>query len=128
MYKQVKIANTYACKKAINISNPVSATINAKGKIPAKPNETTNPANTFNKVCPANILANNLTDKLIGLDKYEIISMGNNNGNIYHGKPGIIKNEKKCKRCLINPRIVTPIKTVKAKAKVTIIWLVKVKL
>ena len=46
--------------------------------------------------------------------------MGNNNGNIYHGKPGIIKNEKKCKRCLINPRIVTPIKTVKAKAKVTI--------
>jgi hypothetical protein len=34
MYKQVKIANTYACKNAINISKPVNATMNAKGKTP----------------------------------------------------------------------------------------------
>ncbi len=70
MYKQVKIANTYACKKAIKISNPVKATMKAKGKTPVKKGiETTNPANTFSSVWPASMFANNLTDKLIGLDK-----------------------------------------------------------
>ena len=34
MYKQVNIANTYACKKAITISKPVSATRKAKGNTP----------------------------------------------------------------------------------------------
>ena len=88
MYKQVKIANTYACKKAIKISKPVNATIKANGKIPANPRGTTNPAKTFSNVWPANMLAKSLTDKLIGRDKYEINSMGIKIGSIYHGKPG----------------------------------------
>ena len=46
MYKQVRIANTYACKKAIKISNPVRATINASGSTPPIPRATTKPANT----------------------------------------------------------------------------------
>ena len=95
MYKQVNIANTYACKKAINISKPVSATIKARGKIPAKPKGRTNPAKTFSNVWPASILAKSLTDKLIGRDKYEIISIGIKIGNRYQGSPGITKKEKK---------------------------------
>ena len=43
------------------------------------------PTITFNKVCPAIILANNRTDKLTNLNVYEINSIGiinklNNNG------------------------------------------------
>lgn len=34
---------------------------------------------TFNNVCPAIMLANKRTDKLIGLNKYETISIGINN-------------------------------------------------
>ena len=42
----------------------------AKGKTPVKNGmETTKPANTFSSVCPASMFENNLTDKLIGLDK-----------------------------------------------------------
>ena len=37
-----------------------------------------NPAITFNKVCPAIILAKSRIDKLIGLNKYEINSIGTN--------------------------------------------------
>ena len=36
----------------------------------------TNPLTTFNKVCPAIMLANNRTAKAIGRNKYEIISIG----------------------------------------------------
>ena len=57
-------------KKQLKISNPVKATMKAKGKTPVKNGmETTKPANTFSSVWPASMLANNLTDKLIGLDK-----------------------------------------------------------
>ena len=77
MYKQVNIANTYACKNAIKISKPVNATINVKGKTPVKNGiDTTNPAKTFSKVWPASMFANSLTDRLIGRDKYDITSMG----------------------------------------------------
>ena len=69
MYKQVNIANTYACKKAINISKPVRATIKAKGTTPMMPKGRTKPAKTFSNVWPANILAKSLTDKLIGRAK-----------------------------------------------------------
>ena len=60
--------------KAITISKPVSATRKAKGNTPPTiklfaPKTKTNPPMTFNKVCPAIILANNLTERLIGLDK-----------------------------------------------------------
>ena len=50
MYRQVNIANTYACKNAINISKPVKAIMNTNGKIPKKPSAETNPAKTFSKV------------------------------------------------------------------------------
>ena len=74
MYKQVKIANTYACRNAINISKPVNATMNVNGNAPVKNGiETTKPAKTFSNVWPASIFANSRTDKLIGLDKYEIM-------------------------------------------------------
>ena len=96
--------------------------------MPAKPKVTTKPAKTFSNVWPANIFANSRTDKLIGLERNEITSIGISKGNIYQGRPGITKKEKKCKRCFTNPRIVVPIKTSKARAKVTIIWLVNVKL
>jgi len=70
MYKQVKIANTYACKNAINISKPVSATINASGSAPVKNGiATTKPAKTLSNVWPANMLAKSRTDKLMGRDK-----------------------------------------------------------
>ena len=36
MYRHFNIANTYACKNAIKISKPVSATMNVNGKIPVK--------------------------------------------------------------------------------------------
>ena len=70
MYKQVKIANTYACKNAIKISKPVNATMNVNGNAPVKNGiETTKPAKTLSNVWPANILAKSLTDKLIGRDR-----------------------------------------------------------
>ena len=81
MYRQVNIANTYACKNAINISKPVRATMNVNGKTPVKNGiDTTKPAKTFSNVWPANMLAKSLTDKLIGRDKYEITSIGISNG------------------------------------------------
>ena len=64
------MANTYACKNAIKISKPVSATMNTRGKTPVKNGiATTNPAKTLSNVWPANMLANSLTDKIMGRDK-----------------------------------------------------------
>ena len=63
-------------KTAPAVSNP-----------PAEPIIMINPAKTFIIVCPASILANSLTDKLIGLIKYEIISIGINNGANAIGTP-----------------------------------------
>ena len=129
MYKQVKIANTYACKNAIKISKPVNATMNVNGNAPVKNGiETTKPAKTLSNVWPANILAKSRTDKLIGRDRYEITSIGINKGSIYQGKPGITKKEKKRRPCFTKLKTVTPIKTIAAKAKVTMMWLVNVKL
>ena len=51
MYRQVNIANTYACKNAIKISKPVSATMNVNGKTPVKNGiDTTKPAKTLSNV------------------------------------------------------------------------------
>ena len=78
----VKIANTYACRKATNISKPVSATEKPNGNQPPTiPKLTTNPPKTFIIVWPAIMLANNLTDKLIGLLKYDITSITTIKGN-----------------------------------------------
>ena len=85
---QVKIAKTYACKKATNISKPVNATEKLSGNQPPnKPKLMTNPPKTFNIVCPAIMFANNLTDKLTGLLKYEIISIIVIKGNKTIGTP-----------------------------------------
>ena len=54
--------------------------------MPKTPSENIKPAKTFSIVCPAIILANNLIDKLIGLDKYDIISEKNT-------KRGILASE-----------------------------------
>ena len=55
----------------LGISKPVSATESQEEAIPTIPRLTTKPPNTFIIVCPAIMLANNLTDKLIGLLKYK---------------------------------------------------------
>ena len=62
--------------------------------MPSNPKADTKPAKTFKSVWPANIFANSRTDKLIGLERYEMISMGINNGSMYHGNPGITKKLK----------------------------------
>ena len=67
----------------MTISKPVSATMNTKGSQPAAmPSEITKPANTFNSVWPASMLAKRRTLSEIGRDRYEIISIGTSNGAI----------------------------------------------
>jgi len=73
---QVNIAKTYAWRNATKISKPVNATEKLSGNQPPNiPKLITNPPKTFNIVWPAIIFANNLTDKLTGLLKYDIISI-----------------------------------------------------
>ena len=85
---QVNIAKTYAWRNATRISKPVNATEKLSGNHPPIiPKLTTKPPNTFIIVCPAIIFANNLTDKLIGLLKYDIISITTINGNNTIGTP-----------------------------------------
>ena len=118
---QVNIAKTYACRNATNISKPVNATEKPSGnQPPSNPKLMTNPPNTFNIVCPAIMFANNLTDKLTGLLKYEIISIIVINGSRTTGTPLGTNMLKYLKPCLINPIIVTAIKINKAMINVTI--------
>ena len=56
--------------------------MNTNGKIPKNPKAETKPANTFNSVWPASILANSRTARLIGRERYEITSIGISRGNI----------------------------------------------
>ena len=72
-------------------------------------------------VCPAIMFANNLTDKLTGLLKYEIISITVINGNSTVGTPLGTKILKYFKPCFVKPIIVTATKINKAIIKVTII-------
>ena len=119
---QVKIAKTYACKKATNISKPVNATEKLSGNHPPNiPKLTTNPPKTFNIVCPAIMFANKRTDKLTGLLKYEIISMIVINGKSTAGTPLGTKIVKYLNPCLMKPIIVTATKINKANIRVTII-------
>ena len=75
------------------------------------------------------MLANNLTDKLIGLDRYDIISMGTNNKSMGLGTPLGAKNIRNFTNpCFEIAITVTAKKMKKAIEKVTIIWLVQVKL
>ena len=85
---QVNIAKTYAWRKATNISKPVSATEKLSGSHPPIiPRLITKPPNTFIIVWPAIIFANNLTDKLTGLLRYEIISIITISGSRTIGTP-----------------------------------------
>ena len=84
----VKIAKTYAWRKATNISKPVRATEKLSGSHPPTiPRLITKPPKTFIIVWPAIILAKSLTDKLIGRLKYEIISITTINGSKTTGTP-----------------------------------------
>ena len=84
----VKIANTYAWRKATSISKPVSATEKLSGSHPPTiPRLITKPPKTFIIVWPAIILAKRRTDRLIGLLKYEMISITTIKGNKTTGTP-----------------------------------------
>ena len=122
------MVKTYAWRNAIKSSRAVSALTKASGSIPAAPSNGTNPAKTLRRVCPASIFANKRMARLIGRDKYDIISMGIMSGHIQIGTPGGTNNEKKWIPCLASPKRVTPVKTTIAIANVTAMWLVKVKL
>ena len=87
-----------------------------------------NPITTFNKLCPAIKLINNRTPKLIGFAMYDINSIGTSNkakkNVVFAGK----KTEKVFILYLLKVIMLIPIKTEKDKVKVTIKWLVAVKL
>ena len=122
------MVKTYACNTAIIISNPVNIITNISGAHPPNsPNKTIKEANTLSIVCPAIMLAKSLTDKLMGLLKYEIISMTVIIGSKTIGTPLGTNIFKYLKPCITKPSIVTPIKINIAKVKVTIMWLVTVK-
>ena len=96
-------------------------------EMPYAPKRTVNNAKTLSMVCPAIILANKRTERLTGLERYEITSMGMRMGAMKRGAPSGKKNLKNFKPCLINPMAVTATNTMVANPKVKIIWLVKVK-
>jgi hypothetical protein len=86
-----------------------------------------NPAKIFNKQWPDIMLANNRRDKLTTRKLYETTSIKTRRGAIIRGAPGGRNKENKCKPWVLTPIIFIPINIVKAKPKVTIIWLVTVK-
>ena len=65
------------------------------------------------------MLAKSLTDRLIGLLKYEIISITTINGSNTIGTPLGTNNFRYQKPCLMNPMIVTPMKMNAARTNVT---------
>ena len=73
------------------------------------------------------MFAKSLTDKLIGRLKYEIISITTIKGSSTTGTPLGTNNFKYPNPCLIKPITVTHIKINAARTKVTMIWLVTVK-
>ena len=132
---QVRIVKTYAWIKATPNSKPINNTKISNGitcKI-AKKSSNNNmlqekPTITFNKVCPAIRFANNRTPKLIGLKTYDKSSIGTNN----RAKPkevleGINKDNI-WNLCFWIQIIFKPMKIERDKVKVTIRWLVVVKL
>ena len=67
------------------------------------------------------MFAASLTDKLTGLERYDINSIGTNNGAKKIGIPGGQNNLRNFTPCFINPNKVTPKKIKPAKQNVTII-------
>ena len=94
-YKHVSTVKTYACNTATMISKPVNATKSKIGAMPKTPSAAVKPAKTFIIVCPAIIFAKSLTDRLTGLTKYEIISIGMRRGASTIGIPGGTNKVKK---------------------------------
>lgn len=118
----------YACKIATNISNPVNIIMNGIGsQPPTTPIIKTNPAITLSKTWPAIKLAASLIDRLTGLARKVKSSMTIINGASQAGVPAGRNNDKNFIPCLIKPEIVTTKKTKKARANVTMMWLVTVK-
>ena len=79
-------------------------------------------------MCPAIKLANNRTPKLIGLKMYETNSIGTNNKASPNEVLAGINNDNISDLWILNPIIFTPMKIENDIAKVTIKWLVIVKL
>lgn len=86
------------------------------------------PTITFNSVCPAIRLANNRTPKLMGLNIYDISSIGTSNKarpkEVFAG----MKNDNMWNLCLRIQIMFIPMNIEKDKVNVTIRWLVVVKL
>lgn len=86
------------------------------------------PTITFNNVCPAIKFANNRTPKLIGLNIYEISSIGTNNNANPNDVLAGIKKDNIWNLCFWIHITFIPIKIEKDNVNVTIRWLVVVKL
>ena len=106
----------------IGIINPIEVKFSNSNMLQEKP------IITFNKLCPAIKLINNRTPKLIGLAIYEINSIGTSNNakknEVFAGK----NKEKVFILYFSNVIRFMPIKTENDNVKVTIKWLVAVKL
>lgn len=87
-----------------------------------------NPDKILSKVWPDIKLANNRIDKLNTRRTWETNSIKTGKGARGKGAPGGKKRLRKCLPFLRTPRIFIPIKIARAKEKVTIEWLVTVKL
>ncbi len=99
------------------ISNPVNIITRSKGAQPASmPSVTIKVAKTFSIVWPAIIFANSLKLRLIGLTKYEMISIGISMGKRANGTPDGIKKVKNLMRCFSMPIKVTAVNMKKANA------------
>jgi hypothetical protein len=95
--------------------------VNTETNILLENNCPKNVDNIFNNVCPAVILANNLTPKETALAIYDTNSIRTNNGTNAKGVPEGTKKAKKCNLCLYRAKIVTPMKIVKLSPIDTII-------
>lgn len=126
---------TYAWIKATPSSKPINKTKINKGIIWKTDKRSSNnsilqekPTITLSNVCPAIKLANNRTPKLIGLNMYDINSIGTNNKakpkEVFAG----IKKDNMWNLCLWIQIILIPMNIEKDKVNVTIRWLVVVKL
>src|SRR6187402_3269006 len=116
--------NTYACKKAIKNSKPITLKMISAANQPVIVNAMIKfqqkPARIFIKACPAIIFANNRIDKLKTRAKYDTNSTTISKGLIKIGLlvgKNIFKNSIPLRRI---PNIFTPIKKDNARKNVTL--------